>query len=107
MKSHLEFEHRKQEQKPQKLKLQEQRYNTQNNKEIIKKTITKSKKIAKFSFLKKNNKMKYQKVILTKIQKYHIILLIKTRKKNFKKLRNYNTMLMKNKKKHQNSPMIK
>ena len=36
MKSHLEFEHRKREQKPQKLKLQKQRYNTQNNKEIIK-----------------------------------------------------------------------
>ena len=53
MKSHLEFEHRKQEQKPQKLKLQEQRYNTQNNKEIIKKNHYKKQKNSKIQFSKK------------------------------------------------------
>ena len=53
MKSHLEFEHRKQEQKPQKLKLQEQRYNTQNNKEIIKENHYKKQKNSKIQFSKK------------------------------------------------------
>ena len=60
MKSHLEFEHRKREQKPQKLKLQKQRYNTQNNKEIIKENHYKKQKNNKiFRWCKKRHTKKY------------------------------------------------